>query len=226
MPPRITLLPAIKTIPYRPKAPITQWRSTQLFTARLYSSSKTLPVSNSKKGPNTEQLPHVSEEAAAVSKIKGETGPDLNQGTPVQEVVKGDKAAQENLPKVMKEEAAAKAKLASGKRSFGTSAVRRDEYEYVPLSVQQQLADGAIINRGTTEIEAPSDLKFDPVVLPLAPEDTLRRRYDPVVEQFTGLIMQHGKKSVAQRVWFTPYAFPSPFIDTCFHVILTDFPRT
>lgn len=37
-------------------------------------------------GPNQEQLPHVSEEAAATSKITGEAGPDLEQGTPVQEV--------------------------------------------------------------------------------------------------------------------------------------------
>jgi small subunit ribosomal protein S7 len=180
-----------------------------LSPARLYSSSKTLPISDSKKGPNTDQLPHASEEAAAVSKIKGETGPDLDQGTPVQEVVKGDDAAQEKLPKVMKEQAAAAGKskaaaASAGKRSFCTSAVRRDEYEYVPLSRQQQLADGAIVGRGTMEMEAPSGLKFDPVVLPLAPEDTLRRRYDPVVEQFTGLIMQHGKKSVAQRVLSTP----------------------
>ena len=37
-------------------------------------------------GPNQEQLPHVSEEAAATSKIQGDEGPDLSQGTPVQEV--------------------------------------------------------------------------------------------------------------------------------------------
>ena len=38
------------------------------------------------KGPNMEQLPHVSEEAAATAKVTGDTGPDLRQGTPVQEV--------------------------------------------------------------------------------------------------------------------------------------------
>lgn len=37
-------------------------------------------------GPNQEQLPHVSEEAAATGKIIGEGGPDIEQGTPVQEV--------------------------------------------------------------------------------------------------------------------------------------------
>lgn len=39
------------------------------------------------KGPNMDQAPHVSEEAAAMSKVKGETGPQVEeQGTPVQEV--------------------------------------------------------------------------------------------------------------------------------------------
>ena len=39
------------------------------------------------KGPNMDQLPHVSEEAAAMSKVKGEQGPQVEeQGTPVQEV--------------------------------------------------------------------------------------------------------------------------------------------
>ena len=37
-------------------------------------------------GPSQEQLPHVSEEAAATGKIMGDEGPDLEQGTPVQEV--------------------------------------------------------------------------------------------------------------------------------------------
>lgn len=37
-------------------------------------------------GPNQEQLPHVSEEAAATGKIMGDEGPDIEQGTPVQEV--------------------------------------------------------------------------------------------------------------------------------------------
>ena len=37
-------------------------------------------------GPNQEQLPHISEEAAATAKATGETQPDLEQGTPVEEV--------------------------------------------------------------------------------------------------------------------------------------------
>jgi len=41
---------------------------------------------NEPKGPNTDQAPHVSEEAAATSKIMGTEGPDVTQGTPVQDV--------------------------------------------------------------------------------------------------------------------------------------------
>ena len=37
-------------------------------------------------GANESQLPHVSEEAAAMDKITGDTPPDIEQGTPVQEV--------------------------------------------------------------------------------------------------------------------------------------------
>ena len=37
-------------------------------------------------GPNTLQQEHVSEEAAKMAKIQGKDGPDIDQGTPVQEV--------------------------------------------------------------------------------------------------------------------------------------------
>lgn len=38
------------------------------------------------KGPGMDQLPHVSEEAAAMGEILGGGQPDLEQGTPVSEV--------------------------------------------------------------------------------------------------------------------------------------------
>ena len=38
------------------------------------------------KGPNTQQQEHVTEEAAKMAKIQGKEGPDVEQGTPVQEV--------------------------------------------------------------------------------------------------------------------------------------------
>lgn len=53
----------------------------------ITSEDKPLPeAEEGSSGPNQEQLPHVSEEAAATSKVTGETSPELNQGSPVQEV--------------------------------------------------------------------------------------------------------------------------------------------
>lgn len=37
-------------------------------------------------GPNQDQLPHVSEEAVSIASTMGEAGPELEQGTPIQEV--------------------------------------------------------------------------------------------------------------------------------------------
>jgi hypothetical protein len=42
--------------------------------------------SNAATGPNHDVLGHVSEEAADMGKMTGETEPDLGQGTPVQDV--------------------------------------------------------------------------------------------------------------------------------------------
>ena len=100
----------------------------------------------------------------------------------MQEVVKGDKAAQEKLPKIMKDEAK-KAALPSNKRSFSTSATRRNK---VLLELSRGMADGAIISGGTAGVEGQEmeGLKFAPVTLPLPLEHTLRRRYDPLIEQF------------------------------------------
>ncbi len=59
---------------------ITQQRS-------ITADEKPLPEADQQgPGPNQEQLPHVSEEAAATGKITGEGGPEIDYGTPVQEV--------------------------------------------------------------------------------------------------------------------------------------------
>ena len=68
-----------------------------------------------------EQLPHVSEEAAATSKSMGESGPQIEQGTPIQDVVK-EKHGQEGfekLPKVMRDS------ISQQKRSFHSVVQRR-----------------------------------------------------------------------------------------------------
>lgn len=56
---------------------------------RSYSSRDERPLPKADKpgsGPKQQQLPHVSEEAATMSKITGEQGPELEKGTPVEEV--------------------------------------------------------------------------------------------------------------------------------------------
>ena len=52
----------------------------------ITADEKPLPQAEDPPGTNQEQLPHVSEEAATTGKIKGEGGPEIEQGTPVQEV--------------------------------------------------------------------------------------------------------------------------------------------
>ena len=42
--------------------------------------------------------------------------------------------------------------------------------------------------------------KFGLPELPIPSNNNLKYRYDPVVSQVTNMMMQHGKKSVAQRV--------------------------
>jgi len=138
-----------------------QWpANVQLAHRRGYAGVKekftTHPEETEPKGPNMEQAPHVSEEAAALSEIKGETGPDLSQGIPITEVgdlilqwvghrdrrwtvlmgleqvVKGDKAAQEKLPQVLKDalkQESQQPKPPTGSRSFSTYARRLVEQQ-------------------------------------------------------------------------------------------------
>jgi small subunit ribosomal protein S7 len=52
------------------------------FADSTDTSKKTSDVT----GPNMEQLPHISEEAAGTAKATGRPGPDIQQGTPIGEV--------------------------------------------------------------------------------------------------------------------------------------------
>lgn len=108
------------------------------------------------------------------------------------------------LPKVMKEDL--KASKPSNSRSYSTTAVQRQELSH-DLSSSSQLPDPAIIGNGNSLIQSPSTeqqdqpgQKFGLPSLPLPPNRNLHRRYEPIVEQLTGLLIQHGKKGVAQRV--------------------------
>jgi|ERR1700722_1426452 hypothetical protein len=86
MPPRLKLLTGRSlTLQTKPQA-------AKSFIAPLQRRcasdiAKDLPTTETPRGPNQEQLPHVSEEAAAMRKVTGETSPDIEEyGTPVQEV--------------------------------------------------------------------------------------------------------------------------------------------
>lgn len=89
MAPRINLLN--QALAYRPRTTsVPQFFRAQPSLCRSYASgnpSKDLPVAEKDEaGPNMQQQEHVSEEAAKMAKITGGEGPDLSQGTPVQDV--------------------------------------------------------------------------------------------------------------------------------------------
>ena len=89
MPPRLNVLSFARAFPLRPKVqtqwlrPVVRMSSPQ---ARPYSDSKDPPAADRSKRIDSQPLPHVSEEAATMAKITGSEGPDLEQGTPIEEV--------------------------------------------------------------------------------------------------------------------------------------------
>lgn len=94
MPPRLNLLPASRSLAFRPRPAAPQWRAGQVVAApravrRCYAddaSKKDLPESEDRKGPNTDTLPHVTEEARDMAKMRKMPPPEVEQGTPVDEV--------------------------------------------------------------------------------------------------------------------------------------------
>lgn len=134
----------------------------------------------------------------------------MSRGTPVEDVrgllhgdttitnscqiVKGDKEAQEKLPKVMKDKLKANATPPKGSRPFSTMATQTGS---------SGLDMGLVDIQSTSTAATVSGLKFEMPTLPLPKDGHVKHRYDPVVEQVTNLLMRHGKKSVAQSVRFT-----------------------
>merc|ERR1712225_115348 len=100
MPPRLNLYGASRSLAFRSRPSIISYQSriSPAVSRRAFADEKTPPT-----GPNEETLGHVSEEAADMSKIKGETGPDLGQGTPVQEIIERDQESKEKAPEIVKE---------------------------------------------------------------------------------------------------------------------------
>ncbi|EED16754.1 plasma membrane phosphate transporter Pho87, putative [Talaromyces stipitatus ATCC 10500] len=175
---------------------------------RLYSSKseKDFPEHvEQPKGPTQDQLPHVSQEAAAIDKIlsgkkcdgNAPGSPELEQGTPIEEMMKRDEDALKYAPKVIRDQAK------KGTRSYSTSA--RLYQEVTQQSTGAAAEDPSIVTVANminlaTERAAENlpGLKFG-MPAPLPKTENVRSRYDPVVEQFTKLLMEDGKLSRAQK---------------------------
>lgn len=83
MPPRLNIFGASRSLAIRSRPSIVsrQPRIAQIVSRRTFAEEKEDPNAATQSG-----IGHVSEEAADMENITGGTGPDLGQGTPVQEV--------------------------------------------------------------------------------------------------------------------------------------------
>ena len=84
MPPRISLTSLARALPVRPR-PAAPW-SPLLAPVRPFSDAKDPPYADRSTRTDTEPLPTISEEAAQTTHATGGTGPEVNKGTPVEEV--------------------------------------------------------------------------------------------------------------------------------------------
>ncbi|QSZ30749.1 hypothetical protein DSL72_000307 [Monilinia vaccinii-corymbosi] len=127
----------------------------------------------SRHGSNEDVAGHVSEEARDMAEITGGTPPDMGKSTNVQEILKRDQEGRDNAPEVIKEEI---------------------EDSKVVSALEDKISFANLMALGRLEGH-----KFGLPELPIPSENHLKYRYDSVVSQVTNMIMQHGKKSVAQR---------------------------
>ncbi|KAF7597072.1 hypothetical protein BBP40_010546 [Aspergillus hancockii] len=156
------------------------------------------------KNPTEDPLPHVSEEAAEITKIIDKkcdgtpASPELEQGTPISEILQRDKEAQKHMPKVMQDQI----KSTNGTRSFSTSTHRSQKDLHAPGIVLDEQTAAVManmisqVNQQAEELHA--GIKFEPVEA-LPKTENFRTRYDSLLEQFTKLLMQDGKLSKAQK---------------------------
>ncbi|CAG7923630.1 unnamed protein product [Penicillium olsonii] len=173
-------------------------------------SKKVEPQPDEQTFPTSDQLPDVSEEANEISRIMDKekrcdgvpSTPELDQGTPVEEILSRDKQAMKHMPKVMQDEL-----KKSGTRSFSTSARSRiPEIESsVPgpegASAEATAALADMIRQAQSPlVEENLDLKFDEPILPQNIKTlSYRQRYDTLQEQFTKQMMVDGKLTKAQK---------------------------
>ncbi|KAJ5861052.1 uncharacterized protein N7529_008362 [Penicillium soppii] len=197
-------------------------------------SKKVEPQPDEQTFPTIDQLPDVSEEANEISRIMEKekrcdgvpASPELDQGTPVEEVSKiatsdtepgpilsRDKIAMKHMPKVMQDEL-----KKSGTRSFSTSARSRmpdvdsvqpkSDANLFPnagegASPEAAAALASMIEQVQSETVVEDEnlgLKFEKPVIPENLKTlNFRNRYDTLQDQFTKMMMESGKLTKAQR---------------------------
>jgi small subunit ribosomal protein S7 len=86
MPPRLNLYGASRSLSIRASPSIASYKPINLRVAAGRGFADDKEPKSAATGLNQDVLGHVSEEAADMGKVTGETQPDLGQGTPVQEV--------------------------------------------------------------------------------------------------------------------------------------------
>ncbi|KAJ5347525.1 uncharacterized protein N7506_000778 [Penicillium brevicompactum] len=200
-------------LPSRSIASPARFRAVQPIQCRWNSSrdgsKKVEPQPDEQAFPTVDQLPDVSEEANEISRIIDKekwcdgvpSTPEMDQGTPVEEILSRDKKAMKHMPKVMQDEL-----KKSGTRSFSTSArSRMPEVDgLVPgsggPSPEAAAALASMIEQVQSQAVENPGLKFDQ---PIVPQDlktlNYRNRYDTLQDQFTKLLMEDGKLTKAQK---------------------------
>ncbi|KAK2756240.1 hypothetical protein FQN54_005648 [Arachnomyces sp. PD_36] len=185
------------------------------------SGSDSLPrkgVEGETVGPNQDPgIPDVGSEAAEIDRIvnkggkpgscgneKGDGSPEYEQGTPVQEILKRDEQARKNAPKVMRDQVSGSGS-GSGSRSYSTSARLGQQQQQGNVDSRTDPLVATVADMmynpqpSASAAMLPPGYKFEPPTMPIPRTENAKRRYDPLVEQFTKLLMRDGKLSRAQK---------------------------
>ncbi|KAJ5656867.1 hypothetical protein N7507_008817 [Penicillium longicatenatum] len=157
------------------------------------------------KFPTQDPLPSVTEEAAETSRIMEKekscdgtpSSPELEQGTPVEQILSRDEQARKHMPKVMQDQF----KKSRGSRSFSTSA-RTLSPETQGFESSND-ASVAMLASMIDQVNSQAAERIPGLIFekPEAPTKThnFRKRYDSMQDQFTKMLMQDGKLARAQK---------------------------
>lgn len=88
MPPRLNFSAFTRSIALRPKNQV-QWPARcalRVAPSQSRTYADDAPAQDRSHKPSSQPIEHVSEEAAKTAQIMGEKGPDVNQGTPIEDV--------------------------------------------------------------------------------------------------------------------------------------------